>query len=325
MGEPLRVGRVTSPPAQQFESQRDSRGRPVPVREHVAAGGAADLEEALTQLSHDFDEARAARDKYERLYRDAQADLRREQDKHVNGGPTPQVQEVRSHVPRGREFETHETGASGNRFTTTQDFQVLSWEPHAVLYRNFASLEECERVKELASRRLSPSGLALRRGESAKSTGDIRTSSGTFLSRNEDPKGVVERLERRIADVTHVHYTHGEPFNVLRYQNGQKYDSHYDTFDPESYGPQVSQRIASFLLYLTDVEAGGETHFPLEGPGGLGRLKNINYKSCDHGLHVKPRVGTGVTWRCPLCTFFSSHLGKVVSAVSVKIDFPTSD
>lgn len=28
----------------------------------------------------------------------------------------------------------------------------------------------------------------------------------------------------------------GEPFNVLRYEVGQKYDSHFDTFDPESYG-----------------------------------------------------------------------------------------
>lgn len=55
-----------------------------------------------------------------------------------------------------------------------------------------------------------------------------------------------------------------QPFNILRYQLGQKYDSHYDTFDPESYGAQPSQRLATFLLYLTDVEQGGETIFPFE-------------------------------------------------------------
>ena len=76
-----------------------------------------------------------------------------------------------------------------------------------------------------------------------------------------------------MADVTHIPQSHGEAFNVLRYQLGQKYDSHYDTFDPASYGPQTSQRVASFLLYLTDVEEGGETHFPLEGPKGLERLR----------------------------------------------------
>ena len=122
-------------------------------------------------------------------------------------------------------------------------------------------------------------------------TGDIRTSSGTFLSRHQDPDGVLEKIERRIADATHVPYTHGEPFNVLRYKPGQKYDSHYDTFDPVSYGVQTSQRVASFLLYLTDVEEGGETHFPLEGRNGLERLKNIDYKSCDGGLLVRPRAG----------------------------------
>lgn len=33
-----------------------------------------------------------------------------------------------------------------------------------------------------------------------------------------------------------------QPFNLLRYELGQHYDSHYDAFD-ESYGPQPSQRV----------------------------------------------------------------------------------
>lgn len=78
-----------------------------------------------------------------------------------------------------------------------------------------------------------------------------------------------------------------QSFNILRYELGQKYDSHYDVFNPTEYGPQSSQRvkilylsclqlslepetsfafmqIASFLLYLSDVEEGGETMFPFE-------------------------------------------------------------
>ncbi len=31
-----------------------------------------------------------------------------------------------------------------------------------------------------------------------------------------------------------------------------------------------------------------ETIFPLEGAGGLARLRNIDYKSCELGLKVKP-------------------------------------
>jgi hypothetical protein len=60
----------------------------------------------------------------------------------------------------------------------------------------------------------------------------------------------------------------GEAFNVLKYVNQQHYDSHMDSFDPKEYGSQPSQRIATVLLYLSEVEAGGETVFKKEGVGG---------------------------------------------------------
>ena len=78
---------------------------------------------------------------------------------------------------------------------------------------------------------------------------------------------------------------------ILRYEIGQKHDSHYDMFDPSQYGPQRSQRAASFLLYLTTPDEGGETVFPLEGQNGLNRLRGIDYTSCEAGLKVKPRKG----------------------------------
>jgi len=179
-------------------------------------------------------------------------------------------------------------GESGNAFVSFVPYQVLSWEPRAVFFPGFLDKERCEHIIALASKHLAPSGLALRKGESAENTGDIRTSQGTFLSRRDDGAGVLDYLEKRIADATMLPQRHGEPFNVLRYEQGQKYDSHYDTFDPESYGPQPSQRVASFLVYLSDWDSGGETVFPLEGPNGLKRLVGIDYRSCAQGLKVKP-------------------------------------
>ena len=41
-----------------------------------------------------------------------------------------------------------------------------------------------------------------------------------------------------------------QPFNVLRYEPGQHYDSHYDIFEPESYGPQPSQRVRHARAFL---------------------------------------------------------------------------
>ena len=45
----------------------------------------------------------------------------------------------------------------------------------------------------------------------------------------------------------------------------QHYDSHYDSFSEKDFGKQYSQRIATFLLFLNDVEEGGETVFKREG------------------------------------------------------------
>uniref|UniRef100_A0A166IFN6 Uncharacterized protein n=1 Tax=Daucus carota subsp. sativus TaxID=79200 RepID=A0A166IFN6_DAUCS len=81
-----------------------------------------------------------------------------------------------------------------------------------------------------------------------------------------------------------------QAFNILRYEIGQKYRPHYDAFNPNIYGQVKSQRVASFLLYLSDVEEGGETMFPYEN--GL-NYDNYDPDACA-GLKVKPRKGDGL-------------------------------
>ena len=85
-----------------------------------------------------------------------------------------------------------------------------------------------------------------------------------------------------------------QAFNVLKYEKGQHYDSHYDVFDPEQYGVQKSNRVATVLIYLEAPEEGGETIFPLEGENGLKNIGRIDYKSCEMGLKYKPRKGDAV-------------------------------
>lgn len=182
-------------------------------------------------------------------------------------------------------------GESGHSFYTVQPMQLLSLYPRAYLMPRFLSKEKCDHVIEMANARLAPSGLAFKAGDTQDNTRDIRTSSGTFMSRDEDTGGVLAYIEDKIAAVTMIPSGHGEPFNVLRYEPGQHYDSHYDSFSEEEYGPQSSQRVATVLLYLSDAEEGGETVFLLEGKDGLARLATIDYKACDTGIKVKPRQG----------------------------------
>ena len=78
-----------------------------------------------------------------------------------------------------------------------------------------------------------------------------------------------------------------EELQVLRYDKSQKYDAHNDYFDPKMYGPQGSNRAITVFLYLTDVEAGGETQFPRAD----GKGPTWDFASCNRGLRVRPRKG----------------------------------
>lgn len=182
-------------------------------------------------------------------------------------------------------------GASEESSPTSIPFQVLSWRPRALYFPNFATDKQCQSIIEKAKSKLKPSSLALRKGETVESTKGVRTSSGAFLSASEDSTGTLEFIENKIARATMLPRSHGEAFNILRYEVEQRYVSHYDAFNPAEYGPLKSQRVASFLLYLSDVEEGGETMFPFES--GLNMNTGYDYQSCI-GLKVRPRRGDGL-------------------------------
>ncbi|KAK3411969.1 hypothetical protein EUGRSUZ_I00722 [Eucalyptus grandis] len=194
------------------------------------------------------------------------------------------VGDERDYVPLPR-------GETGDDSFVSIPFQVLSWGPRALYFPNFATAEQCQSIIKVAKTGLKPSTLALRKGETAENTKGIRTSSGMFVSASEDKTGTLDIIEEKIARVTMLPREHGEAFNVLRYEIGQRYNSHYDAFSPVEYGPQKSQRVASFLLYLSDVEEGGETVFPFEN--GINMDGTYDFQQCV-GLKVKPRQGDGL-------------------------------
>ena len=82
------------------------------------------------------------------------------------------------------------------------------------------------------------------------------------MTRGSDPDGVLAWVEDKIAAVTGLPVGHGEPFNILRYEVGQHYDSHYDSFSTADYGVQASQRVRAWGGWV-----GGEAEglFVLQG------------------------------------------------------------
>ncbi|GMJ09795.1 hypothetical protein like AT4G33910 [Hibiscus trionum] len=210
------------------------------------------------------------------------------------------------HVESEKHGDLMPNGETGESSIDSIPFQVLSWKPRAYYFPNFATAEQCKHIIEMAKVNLKPSTLALRKGETEESTKGTRTSSGTFISASEDKTGTLDLIEKKIAKATSIPQSHGEAFNILRYEIGQKYDSHYDAFNPSEYGPQSSQRVASFLLYLSNVEEGGETMFPFEN--GMS-IEGYDYTQCV-GLKIKPRRGDGLL-------FYSLFLNGTIDPTSL--------
>ncbi|XP_051149962.1 probable prolyl 4-hydroxylase 3 [Andrographis paniculata] len=172
----------------------------------------------------------------------------------------------------------------GERWT-----EILSWRPRAFRYHNFLSKKECEHLINLAKPHMEKSKVVdSETGESVDSK--VRTSSGMFLARGQDE--IITRIERRIADFTFLPEENGEGLQVLYYEVGQKYEPHFDYFVDDFNIKKGGQRIATLLMYLSDVEEGGETVFPAVGGNFSFLTRNNQLSECaKNGLSVKPQRG----------------------------------
>ncbi|XP_027347974.1 probable prolyl 4-hydroxylase 10 [Abrus precatorius] len=167
--------------------------------------------------------------------------------------------------------------------------EIFSWEPRAFLYHHFLSKEECEYLIKIAKPNMHKSTVV--DNETGKSIDSrVRTSSGTFLTRGRDQ--IVSNIEKRIAHFTFIPIEHGEGLQVLHYEVGQKYEPHFDYFMDEFNTKNGGQRIATVLMYLSDVEEGGETVFPA-AKGNFSSVPWWNELSdCGkEGLSIKPKMG----------------------------------
>ncbi|URE04071.1 prolyl 4-hydroxylase [Musa troglodytarum] len=118
----------------------------------------------------------------------------------------------------------------------------------------------------------------------------VRTSSGMFLRRGQDK--IIRAIEKRIADFTFIPVEHGEGLQVLHYEVGQKYEPHYDYFVDEFNTRNGGQRLATLLMYLSDVEEGGETVFPSAKVSSSSSPWHTELSECGKkGLSIKPRMG----------------------------------
>lgn len=167
-------------------------------------------------------------------------------------------------------------------FIDTIDRRVEVWtvvkRPNVIVFGNLLSPEECDELIELASPKLVRS-MTVDNQTGGDEVNVARTSDGMFFTRAENP--LVERVERRLADLLKWPFENGEGLQILRYRHGAQYVPHYDYFDPAQPGtPKIlvrgGQRVGTIVMYLRTPERGGATIFP------------------DIGLQVAPIKGSAV-------------------------------
>ncbi|WP_456277507.1 2OG-Fe(II) oxygenase [Bacillus sp. AK128] len=127
-------------------------------------------------------------------------------------------------------------------------------EPLIVILGNVLSDEECDELIQLSKDRMRRSKVGSVRGEE-----ELRTSSSMFFQESENE--LVARIEKRVSQIMNIPNEHGEGLQILNYQVGQEYKAHFDFFASTN-KPVNNPRISTLVMYLNDVELGGETYFP---------------------------------------------------------------
>ena len=109
----------------------------------------------------------------------------------------------------------------------------------------------------------------------------------SIYRRAADLLGIDEALVRHRSDEEHpelaTDHSIAERMQLVHYAEGEQYNAHHDFSFPAFGNRHQPSRFATLLLYLNDVEEGGETIFP----------RAINSESHD-GISVKPKAGTAI-------------------------------
>lgn len=150
--------------------------------------------------------------------------------------------------------------------TPDRDVRVLLRiaRPTLAVLDNVLDADECDALIGMAVPRLERSAV-VGVTDGVNTVMDIRTSDGAYFQRAENE--LIRRVDARAAAIMRLPEDRGEGLQVMRYGTGGEYLPHFDYFQPDEKGSQPhlatgGQRVSTLIMYLHDVEAGGETIFP---------------------------------------------------------------
>ncbi|XP_046656304.1 prolyl 4-hydroxylase subunit alpha-1-like isoform X1 [Daphnia pulicaria] len=139
--------------------------------------------------------------------------------------------------------------------------ELASLKPRLVIYHNVVTDKEIETAKKLAQSRLRRSTVQNSLTGASEPT-KYRIAKAAFLQNSEHDH--IVKMTRRIGDVTGLDMATAEELQVCNYGIGGHYEPHYDHARKGEVQKDFGwgNRIATWMFYMSDVEAGGATVFP---------------------------------------------------------------
>ena len=141
--------------------------------------------------------------------------------------------------------------------------KMLCNEPIIYIMDNFLTNIECDHFVKISINNMKRSTVSSN-NEGLLSNG--RTSSNCWIKHNTDE--ITLNIANRIAENVGISIENAESYQVIHYSKSQLYNPHYDAYKKDGsdkskrclkYG---GQRMITALVYLNDVEEGGNTIFP---------------------------------------------------------------
>ena len=154
-------------------------------------------------------------------------------------------------------------------------FKIPSYDLDIFIVRDFLPKADCDALVAAIDAHRIPSKLL-----APSADPEFRTSESCNL----DPKDpFVKKIEAKIASVLGIDPRRGETIQGQRYAPGQRFKLHYDFFETsQPYWEEMNrcggQRTWTAMIFLNEVEGGGETAFPKAA------------------IKVAPRTGNMLIW-----------------------------
>jgi prolyl 4-hydroxylase len=172
---------------------------------------------------------------------------------------------------------------------------TISLRPLVFSIENFLDDSECDDIISSSDAHMRQSSVTLRDDHHGKNAKEFRTSTTHWLKSRGN--AMVENIDARVANFTRVGVGHQEDVQVLRYQHGQRYDTHHDFFNPELYQEEsvtrdieagFRNRLLTVFWYMSEV-TGGYTAFPTAHSDY--HIATDPDPPCSHTLKVHPAKG----------------------------------